>query len=136
MAIDFQDITIVANPQPNQVRAGHQTTTKVFPFQLSAPPPSEWQGIFLQEWAKRRNNVTPTGSVTFTGSSLNLECQIENLPLRAQSLDVDIATANQKYRAQKEQEVADKQRVAEQAAAQKQAEDRAIQDVLGKLKSR
>ena len=35
MSIDFQDITIIANPEPAQVRDGSRPHSKKFPFQLS-----------------------------------------------------------------------------------------------------
>jgi hypothetical protein len=43
MSIDFQDITIIANPEQAQVRDGSRRHSKKFPFQLSgAPPLSGW----------------------------------------------------------------------------------------------
>ena len=53
MSIDFQDITIIANPEQAQVRDGSRRHSKKFPFQLSGAPTPEWVALFNREWAMR-----------------------------------------------------------------------------------
>ena len=49
MSGDFQDITVIANPEQAQVREGSRRHSKKFPFRLSAPPTPEWVVILNRE---------------------------------------------------------------------------------------
>src|SRR4030095_4438696 len=95
MSIDFQDITIIANPEPAQVRDGSRKHSKKFPFQLSGAPTPEWVALFNREWAMR--TVSNRGA-SVHGDILVLECAIEELPLLAENLEVDMTDDNQQYR--------------------------------------
>ena len=95
MPVDFQAITIIANPEQAQVRDGSRTHSKKFPFRLSAAPTPEWVALFNREWSMR---TVPNRAASVHGDILVLECAIEELPLLAENLEVDITTANQQYR--------------------------------------
>ncbi len=51
MSTSFQDIRIIANPEPAQVRDGLKRHSKKFPFSLSAAPTPEWVALFNREWS-------------------------------------------------------------------------------------
>jgi|SRR5687768_2076641 len=95
MSIDFQDITIIANPEQVQVRDGSRRHSKKFPFQLSGAPTPEWVALFNREWAMR---TVSNRAASVHGDILVLECAIEELPLLAENLEVDMIAANQQYR--------------------------------------
>jgi hypothetical protein len=95
MSTDFQDITIIANPEQAQVRDGSRRHAKKFPFRLSAAPTPEWVAIFNREWSTRS---VPNRAASVHGDILILECAIEELPLLAENLEDDLTTANQQYR--------------------------------------
>jgi len=124
MSIDFRDITIIANPEQSQVRDGSRRHSKKFPFQLSAAPTPEWVALFNREWSMRE---VPNRAASVHGDILLLECAIEELPLLAENLEVDMATANQQYR----------ERLLGQEEKEQRADDKAaISEALGKLKQR
>src|SRR5918993_1693489 len=95
MSADFQDITIIANPERDQVRDGSRRHSKKFPFRLSAAPNPEWVALFNREWSTR---TVPDRAASIHGDILVLECAIEDLPLLAENVEVDMTTANQQYR--------------------------------------
>src|SRR5215212_2654531 len=95
MSKDFQDITVVANPEQGQVRDGSRRHAKKFPFRLSAAPSPEWVAIFNREWSTRS---APNRAAGVHGDILILECAIEELPLLAEGLEDDLTAANQQYR--------------------------------------
>src|SRR5690349_5430238 len=95
MPIDFQAISIIANPEQAQVRDGSRAHSKKFPFRLSAAPTPEWVALFNREWSMR---TVPNRAASVHGDILVLECDIEELPLLAENLDVDMTAANQQYR--------------------------------------
>ena len=95
MSIDFKDITIIANPEQAQVRDGSRRHSKKFPFQLSEAPTPEWVALFNREWAMR---TVSNRAASVHGDILVLECAIEELPLLAENLEVDMTAANQQYR--------------------------------------
>src|ERR1043165_10030467 len=95
MSIDFQAITIIANPEQAQVRDGSRAHSKKFPFHLSAAPTPEWVALFNREWSTRS---APNRAAGIHGDILILECVIEELPLLAESLEDDLTAANRQYR--------------------------------------
>lgn len=132
MSTDFQDIAIIANPEQAEVRDGSRRHAKKFPFRLSAAPTPEWVALFNRDWSMRS---VPNRAASVHGDILVLECAIEELPLLAENLEVDMTTANQQYR----------ERLLRQGAHDKQAgrqeqerkdDNAAIGEVLGKLKGR
>ena len=134
MSIDFQDITIIANPEQAQVRDGSRRHSKKFPFQLSGAPTPEWVALFNREWAMR---TVSNRAASVHGDSLVLECAIEELPLLAENLEVDMTAANQQYRERmlrqkvKEQESSD-----EGQERERTDDDAAIIDALAQLEER
>ena len=46
MPDDFQDITIIANPERHQARDGSRSHAKKFPFRFLSAPPPEWVALF------------------------------------------------------------------------------------------
>src|SRR5215210_9463253 len=95
MSEDFQDVTVIANPEQAEVRDGSRRHAKKFPFRLSAAPTPEWVAIFNREWSTRS---APNRAAGIHGDILILECVIEELPLLAESLEDDLTAANQRYR--------------------------------------
>src|SRR6476469_2169730 len=95
MPIDFQAITIIANPEQAQVRDGSRAHSKKFPFRLSAAPTPEWVALFNRDWSMR---TVPNRAASVHGDILVLECAIEELPVLAENLEVDMTAANQQYR--------------------------------------
>lgn len=130
MSDDFQDITVVANPEPAQVRDGSRRHAKKFPFRLSAAPTPEWVAIFNREWSTRS---APNRAAGVHGDILILECVIDELPLLAESLEEDLNAANQQYR---ERLSRDRQAGQEGQARERTDDDAAINEALGKLKQR
>src|SRR5215210_7455466 len=95
MSTDFQDITIIANPEQAEVRDGSRSHAKKFPFRLSTAPSPEWVAIFNREWSTRS---VPNQAASVHGDILILECAIEDLPPLAENLEEDLTAANQQYR--------------------------------------
>ena len=134
MSTDFQDITIIANPEPAQVRDGSRRHAKKFPFRLSVAPTPEWVALFNKEWSMR---TVPDRAASVHGDILVLECAIEELPVLAENLEVDMATANQQYRERLlRQGVHDEQAGHLGQERERTDDNAAIGEALGKLKKR
>jgi len=134
MSTDFQDITIIANPDPAQVRDGSRRHAKKFPFLLSAAPTPEWVALFNREWSMR---TVPDRAASVHGDILVLECAIEELPLLAENLEVDMATANQQYRERLLRQGVHEQQAGHEGQERERTDDNAaIGEALGKLKRR
>ena len=134
MSTDFQDITIIANPEQAEVRDGSRSHAKKFPFRLSAAPAPEWVAIFNREWSTRS---APNRAASVHGNILILECAIEELPLLAESLEDDLTAANQQYRERLLRQGAhDRQAGQEGRERERTDDDAAIDEALGKLKKR
>ena len=134
MSDDFQDIAVIANPEQAQVRDGSRSHAKKFPFRLSAAPAPEWVAIFNREWSTRSE---PNRAASIHGDILILECAIEELPLLAEGLEDDLATANQQYRERlQRQGVHDRQAGQDGQERERTDDDAAINEALGKLKRR
>lgn len=134
MSDDFQDITVIANPEQAQVRDGSRRHAKKFPFRLSAAPTPEWVAIFNREWSTRS---APNRAAGVHGDILILECAIEELPLLAESLEDDLTAANRQYRERLlRQGSRDRQAGQEGQAREQTDDDAAINEALGKLKNR
>jgi len=134
MSADFQDITIIANPEPAQVRDGSRRHSKKFPFGLSAAPKPEWVSIFNREWSMRS---VPNRAASVHGDILILECAIEELPLLAENLEIDMTTANRLFRERLLGQRVHEQQSGDQGQMQERTDDdAAIGEALGKLKKR
>ena len=134
MPIDFQAITIVANPEQAQVRDGSRAHSKKFSFRLSAAPTPEWVALFNREWSMR---TVPNRAASVHGDILLLECAIEELPLLAENLEVDMSAANQQYRERLLGQEAKEQHAGQEGQDEERADDNAaINEALGKLKKR
>jgi len=134
MSTDFQDITIIANPEKSQVRDGSRRHAKKFPFRLSAAPTPEWVALFNREWSLRS---VPDRAASVHGDILVLECAIEELPLLAENLEVDMTTANQQYRERLLRQGVHEQQASHQGQERERKDDNAaIGEALGKLKKR
>ncbi|HEY0171699.1 MAG TPA: hypothetical protein VGB98_11810 [Pyrinomonadaceae bacterium] len=134
MSTDFQDITIVANPEQAQVRDGSRRHSKKFPFCLSAAPAPEWVAIFNREWSTRS---APNRAASVHGDILILECAIDELPLLAEGLEDDLTAANQQYRERlQRQGVHDRQAGPEGRERERTDDNASIHEALGKLKRR
>jgi len=134
MPINFKDITIIANPQQAQVRDGSRRHSKKFPFQLSDAPSPEWVALFNREWAMR---TVSNRAASVHGDILVLECAIEELPLLAEHLEVDMTTANQKYRDRLgRQKVKQEQASSQEQERERDDDDEAITKALNKLRER
>jgi hypothetical protein len=134
MSIDFQDITIIANPEPAQVRDGSRRHCKKFPFQLSGAPTPEWVALFNREWAMR---TVSNRAASVHGDILVLECAIEELPLLAENLEVDMTVANQQYRQRMLRQKVKEQESGDEGQERERTDDNAaIIDALAKLKER
>jgi len=134
MSIDFQDITIIANPEPAQVRDGSRRHSKKFPFRLSAAPTPEWVALFNREWSMRS---VPDRAASVHGDTLVLECVIEELPLLAENLEVDMTTANLLYRERLLRQGVHEQQASHQGQERERTDDNtAIGKALDKLKKR
>lgn len=133
MSIDFQDIAIIANPEQAQVRDGSRRHSKKFPFQLSGAPTPEW-ALFNREWAMR---TVSNRAASVHGDILVLECAIEELPLLAENLEVDMIAANQQYRDRLLRQKVKEQESDYQGQERERTDDNAaIIDALAKLKER
>jgi hypothetical protein len=134
MSDEFQDITVVANPEQAQVRDGSRRHAKKFPFRLSAAPTPEWVAIFNREWSTRS---TPNQAASVHGDILILECDIEELPLLAEGLEDDLTAANQQYRERLQRQGSrDRQAGPEGQERERTDDGAAIDEALGKLKRR
>jgi hypothetical protein len=134
MSNDFQDITVIANPEQAQVRDGSRSHAKKFPFCLSAAPTPEWVAIFNREWSTRS---APNRAAGVHGDILILECAIEELPLLAESLEDDLAAANQQYRERLLRHGAHDRQADQEGQERERTDDNvAINEALSKLKKR
>ena len=134
MPIDFQAITIIANPEQAQVRDGSRAHSKKFPFRLSAAPTPEWVALFNREWSMR---TVPNRAASVHGDILVLECAIEELPLLAENLEVDMSAANQQYRERLlRQEVKEHQAGHREQERERADDNAAIREALDKLRKR
>jgi hypothetical protein len=134
MSTDFQDITIIANPEQAEVRDGSRRHAKKFPFRLSAAPTPEWVALFNRDWSMRS---VPNRAASVHGDILVLECAIEELPLLAENLEVDMTAANQQYRERLLRQGAHDEQAGQQGQERERKDDNAaIGEALGKLKGR
>ena len=134
MSTDFQDIAIIANPEQAEVRDGSRRHAKKFPFRLSAAPTPEWVALFNRDWSMRS---VPNRAASVHGDILVLECAIEELPLLAENLEVDMTAANQQYRERLLRQGAHDEQAGHQGQERARKDDNAaIGEVLGKLKGR
>ena len=134
MPIDFQAITIIANPEQAQVRDGSRAHSKKFPFRLSAAPTPEWVALFNREWSMR---TVPNRAASVHGDILVLECAIEELPLLAENLEVDMTAANQQYRERLLRQKVKEHQAGHQEQERERADDNvAIRQALDKLRKR
>ena len=134
MSHDFHDITVVANPEPAQVRDGSRRHSKKFPFRLSAAPTPEWVAIFNREWSTRS---APNRAASVHGDILILECDIEDLPVLAENVEEELTAANRQYRERLlRQGVHDRGAGQEGQARERTDDNAAIDEALGKLKER
>jgi hypothetical protein len=134
MSIDFQDIIIIANPEPAQVRDGSRRHAKKFPFRLSAAPTPEWVALLNREWSMR---TVPDRAASVHGDILVLECAIDELPVLAENLEVDMTTANQQYRERLLRQGVHEQQAGHEGQERERTDDNAaISEALGKLKKR
>ncbi|MBC7932838.1 MAG: hypothetical protein H7Z38_19935 [Rubrivivax sp.] len=134
MSTEFQDITVIANPEQAEVRDGSRRHAKKFPFRLSAAPTPEWVALFNREWSMRS---VPNRAASVHGDILVLECAIEELPVLAENLEVDMTTANHQYRERLLRQGMHKQQAGHEGQEQERTDDNtAIGEALGKLKER
>ena len=134
MPIDFQAITIIANPEQAQVRDGSRAHAKKFPFRLSAAPTPEWVALFNREWSMR---TVPNRAASVHGDILVLECAIEELPLLAENLEVDMTAANQQYRERLLRQEVKEHQAGRQEQERERADDNvAIREALDQLRKR
>ena len=134
MSIDFRDITIIANPEQSEVRDGSRRHSKKFPFRLSAAPTPEWVALFNREWSMR---TVPNRAASVHGDILVLECAIEELPLLAENLEVDMTAANQQYRERLLRQETKEHQAGHQGQERERADDNAaIREALDKLRKR
>jgi hypothetical protein len=134
MSADLQDITVIANPEPAQVRDGSRRHAKKFPFRLSAAPTPEWVAIFNREWSTRS---APNRAAGVHGDILILECDIEELPLLAEDLEEDLTAANRHYRERLQRQGAHDRQTGRARQEQERTDDNAaIDEALCKLKRR
>ena len=134
MSNDFQDVTVVANPEQAQVRDGSRRHAKKFPFRLSAAPTPEWVAIFNKEWSTRS---APNRAAGVHGDILILECAIEELPLLAESLEDDLTAANRQYRERLQRQGSRDRQAGREGQERERTDDKAsIGEALSKLKKR
>jgi hypothetical protein len=134
MSDDFQDITVIANPEQAEVRDGSRRHAKKFPFRLSAAPTPEWVAIFNREWSTRS---APNRAAGVHGDILILECVIEELPPLAESLEDDLTAANRQYRERLQRQGSRDRQAGREGQEQEWTDDAAsINEALGKLKKR
>jgi hypothetical protein len=134
MSNDFQDITVIANPEQAQVRDGSRRHAKKFPFRLSAAPTPEWVAIFNREWSTRS---APSQAASVHGDILILECAIEELPLLAEGLEDDLNAANRQYRERLQRQGVHNRQAGQEGQEQERTDDNAaIDEALGRLKKR
>lgn len=134
MSAEFRDITIIANPARTEVRDGSGRHAKKFPFRLSAAPDPEWVAILNREWSTR---TVPDRAASVHGDILVLECAIEDVPVLAENVEVDMTTANQQYRERLRRQGAHERQAGHEGRERERADDdAAIGEALGRLKKR
>ena len=134
MSTDFRDVTIIANPDQAQVRDGTRRHSKKFPFRLSAAPSPEWVALFNREWSMR---TVANRAASVHGDILVLECAIEELPVLAENLEVDMTAANQQYRGRLLRQGVQERQAGQEGQERERTDDNAaVGEALGKLKKR
>lgn len=129
MAPEFQDIAITGKPERSTIHRGSGDRTYIVPFPLSSDPPDEWCVAFDGEW--NRNESAPT--VRIQGSTLFLDCTLDEIQHHTDNLEVCIATANLEYREQLHARAYKEANEKGEAEAQMIGKERAIEEALGKL---
>jgi hypothetical protein len=90
--------------------------------------------LFNREWAMR---TVSNRAASVHGDILVLECAIEELPLLAENLEVDMIAANQQYRERLlRQKVKEEESDYEGQEQERTDDNAAISDALAKLKER
>jgi len=134
MSTEFQDITVIANPEQAEVRDGSRSHAKKFPFRLSAAPAPEWVAIFNREWSTRS---APNRAAGVHGDILILECAIEELPLLAENLEDDLTTANRQYRERLQRQGTHERQAGYEGQERERTDDNAaIGEALSRLRKR
>src|SRR5688500_3110739 len=125
---------MISTPMQAYVRDGSRIHSKMFPFRLSAAPSPEWVALFNREWSMRD---VPNRAASVHGDILVLECAIEELPLLAENLEVDMIAANQQYRERLLRQKVKGQQASDQGDERERIDDNAaITEALAKLKER
>jgi hypothetical protein len=90
--------------------------------------------LFNREWAMR---TVSNRAASVHGDILVLECAIEELPLLAENLEVDMTAANQQYRERMLRQKVKEQESGDEGQERERTDDNAaIIDALAKLKER
>jgi hypothetical protein len=90
--------------------------------------------LFNREWAMR---TVSNRAASVHGDILVLECAIEELPLLAENLEVDMTAANQQYRQRMLRQKVKEQESGDEGKERERTDDNAaIIDALAKLKER
>jgi hypothetical protein len=81
--------------------------------------------------------TVPNRAASVHGDILVLECAIEELPLLAENLEVDMTTANQQYRVRLLRQGVHVQQAGHEGQERERTDDNAaIDEALGKLRKR
>ena len=81
--------------------------------------------------------TVPNRAASVHGDILILECAIDELPVLAENLEVDMATANQQYRERLQRQGVHERQAGHEGQEQERTDDNAaIGEALGKLKNR
>lgn len=132
MKAEFNDVRIIAKPDPNKVKAGSKPYTHTFFFPLSCAPPQRWNELLVQEWLYRI--MQNPRHIWIKKSELVIDCPVEELMSIVERVGADIQIVNRKYRNEIERKHGKTDREIEQAAEEKRADEDSIKKTIDALR--
>ena len=97
----FEPIKITGCDEKRVRRSTRKKGVYIFPFTLSAKPPSEWADAFEDIWRSHRKTSTkPKPDAYFRKNELVIECLLTDLKVHFAVFSSDVASANEAHLAQ------------------------------------
>jgi hypothetical protein len=128
----FEDIRIIAKPDPDKVKAGSKSYTHIFLFPLSSAPPQRWTELLVREWIYRI--MQNPRHIWVKGNELAIDCPSKELALIVYRVCAYIKIENRKYRDEVEGQGKRTDQEKQLAVEEKRVDDASIRKVIDELK--
>lgn len=130
----FEPIKITGCDENKVRRNSGKKGTHIFPFSLSAKPPSAWIDIFEDIWRSHRKvSGKPKPDAYFKKGNLVIECPIDDLKVHFANLQADVETANKAHSEHLQAKAEKNEKKRRKREEGEIAEQRAIRDALATL---